>query len=120
MGPGVHPRVSAALPVRRFGVERSRHERLFDDLGWITQVKTTVGGSVVALRGYTHNAANQRELIKHEDGRAWFFGYDSLGQVTSAEKRLSNHIRAFGWIFRARAAKQLNNTVPVRETNDGG
>lgn len=92
------------LAVKRAGVERARHERTTDALGRTGQAKTLAGGNVVVQRDYTYNAANQRTQVTQEDAREWAFGYDALGQVTSAQKRLADHTTplpgySFGYTF---------------------
>jgi RHS repeat-associated protein len=73
------------------GTERVKHKRTTDNLGRVSQVDTTGNGTTLhASRTYTYNDANQRTRVEHEDDRRWAYGYDALGQVTSAEKRLSD------------------------------
>lgn len=73
------------------GIERVKHERTTDSLGRVSRVDTTGNGATLhARRDYTYNDANQRTRVEHEDARRWAYGYDALGQVTSAEKRLSD------------------------------
>jgi len=90
--------------VKRSGVERVKHTRTTDNLGRVAQVKSSSGGSVVVQRDYTYNDANQRTQIALEDTREWAFGYDAIGQVTSALKRLADHSTplpgySFGYTF---------------------
>ena len=89
---GYKPNVGTVetVTIKRAGVERVRHQRTTDALGRITQVKTTTGATIPVQRDYTYNAANQRAQIAHEDTRQWAYGYDDLGQVTSAQKRLAD------------------------------
>jgi YD repeat-containing protein len=59
-----------------------------------------LGSTASVQRIYTHNAANQRTGIEHEDGRGWHFSYDALGQVVSAVKRLADATtRLLGYSF---------------------
>ena len=93
-----------SLRCKRVGVERVRHERVFDALGRIDLARSVIGGTVGVLRDYTLNDANQRTAVALEDGRRWSFGYDELGQVTSAQKRLSDNTTplpgySFGYTF---------------------
>jgi len=39
---------------------------------------------------YQYNSANQRVQATREDNTSWRYGYDPLGQVTSAQKRLAD------------------------------
>lgn len=54
-------------------------------LGLITSVPS-VASAVSAA--YDYNSANQRTKVTREDDAYWDYGYDSLGQVTSAKKYL--------------------------------
>lgn len=92
------------VTVKRSGVERVKHERTTDVLGRVSRVKTTAAGNGAVQRDYTYNAANQRTQIAQEDTREWAYGYDVLGQVTSAQKRLADHTTplpgySFGYTF---------------------
>ncbi|TVR45729.1 MAG: hypothetical protein EA425_17795, partial [Puniceicoccaceae bacterium] len=82
------------VDIRRTGAPVLRHQRRTDLIGrvsWMQTVLTGPGqGETVVRRDYTYNAANQRTIVEHEDGRAWHYGYDALGQVVSAHKRLSD------------------------------
>lgn len=78
--------------VKRVGVERVRHDRNLDRIGRISSVTSTVGGTAAVARTYTYNDANQRTRAEIEDGRRWAYGYDPLGQVTSAQKLLADDI----------------------------
>ncbi|EIQ01744.1 hypothetical protein OpiT1DRAFT_00318, partial [Opitutaceae bacterium TAV1] len=90
----------ATTAIRNNGTERVRQERTFDVLGRITRVDTLGNGSTLhARRDYTYNAANQRTQVTHEDSRSWNYGYDALGQVTSAEKRLADASPLPGYSF---------------------
>jgi RHS repeat-associated protein len=85
--------------------ERVKHERTTDNLGRVGRVDTTGNGATLhARRDYTYNSANQRTRVEHEDSRRWAYGYDALGQVAMAEKRLSDDTTvlpgyAFGYQF---------------------
>ena len=90
--------------IKRVGVERVRNETVYDALGRIDLTRTIVGGSVGVLRDYTLDDAGQRTGVELEDDRRWAYGYDDLGQVTSAQKRLANNTTplpgySFGYSF---------------------
>lgn len=76
--------------LKRTGVERLRHERGFDPLDRIDTVTTSVGGTPQVFRDYHYDSANRRDAVAQEDTRRWAFGYDDLGQVQSAQKRLAD------------------------------
>ncbi|AHF93332.1 type IV secretion protein Rhs [Opitutaceae bacterium TAV5] len=97
-----HPNLGTVtgVTVSNSSTERARQERTFDVLGRITRVDTLGNGSILhARRDYTYNAANQRTQVTHEDSRHWTYGYDTLGQVTSAQKRLSDNTALPGYDF---------------------
>lgn len=90
--------------IKRVGVERVRHVRDIDGLGRIGSVSSVMGGIAAVARTYEYNDANQRVGVAIEDGRRWAYGYDDLGQVTSAQKRLADDVTplpgyTFGYAF---------------------
>ncbi len=78
------------VTIKRTGIERARHQRTTDNLGRVSQIQTTTGATTPVQRDYTYDDANQRTQIAHEDTRRWAYGYDDLGQVSSAQKRLAD------------------------------
>ncbi|AHF92643.1 type IV secretion protein Rhs [Opitutaceae bacterium TAV5] len=97
-----HPNLGTVtgVTIKNGSTERARQERTFDVLGRVTRVDTLGNGSSLhARRDYTYNAANQRTQVTHEDSRRWAYGYDALGQVTSAQKRLSDNTALPGYDF---------------------
>lgn len=88
-----HPalgRVSSVI-VKAGSTERARSENSYDRLGRTTRVDTLGNGSTLyTRRDYTYNDLNQRTRVAEETGRHWAYGYDELGQVILAEKRLSD------------------------------
>ena len=52
----------------------------------LTNLVWKVGSSTVATFAYQYNSANQRTRVTLADGSYWEYGYDSLGQLTSAVK----------------------------------
>lgn len=61
----------------------------YDNLNRLTSIANTNSASFARSTAYEHNAANQRIRATRENGAYWQYGYDSLGQVTSAKKFLS-------------------------------
>lgn len=99
-GTSLHNRTT----VKRVNVERVRHDRTLDRINRIERVTSTVAGAQAVYRDYTYNDANQRVGVEHEDTRRWAYGYDGLGQVTSAQKRLADNTTplpgySFGFTF---------------------
>lgn len=69
------------------GTERYRLSRTHDLLGRVTRIDTQGNETALhARRDYLHNNANQRTEVTEDSGRKWNFDYDSLGQVTAAQK----------------------------------
>lgn len=90
----------ASMVVRNGATERATQLRTVDRLGRIGRVDTLGGGALLhARRDYTYDNANQRTLVEHEDTRRWAYGYDALGQVISAEKRLAGGAPLPGYAF---------------------
>lgn len=104
---GYHPSQGGvtSVIVKNGVTERVRQERTLDRLGRIARVDTLGNGATLhARRDYTYNNANQRTRVEHEDARRWAYGYDPLGQLISAEKRLADDTTvlpgyAFGYNF---------------------
>lgn len=71
------------VSITQGGVPRLAATRALDNLGRITSLVAPG----VASAAYEYNAANQRIKATREDGAYWDYGYDALGQVTSAVKR---------------------------------
>ncbi|PWU10508.1 MAG: hypothetical protein C5B50_25455 [Verrucomicrobia bacterium] len=67
------------------GSLRMIQTRQYDNLNRLTNLTWTVGSTVIASFTYQYNSANQRTKVTWADGSYWLFGYDSLGQVTSAK-----------------------------------
>lgn len=100
------PNVGAVetVTIKRTGVERARHERVTDPLGRTTRAKTVVGGAAEVDRLYAYDDSNRRTAVALEDTRRWAYGYDDLGQVNSAQKRLADDTTplpgySFGYTF---------------------
>lgn len=78
------------------GTPRYATNRNMDALGRISRVETGSGAlpiasiALLASRDYSYNSANQRTEVVQEDALRWAYGYDTLGQVTSAQKRNGN------------------------------
>ena len=64
----------------------------------VTSVPSGVGQSVLGY-GYVYNDANQRVEQQLPDGSAWGYGYDSLGQLSSAKRRWTDQSPVEGQQF---------------------
>ena len=96
--------VVESIAVKRVGVERVKHTRQTDSIGRITRVQSASAATLHVQRDYGYNDANQRTGVEQEDTRRWAYGYDDLGQVTSAQKRLADNVTplpgyTFGYTF---------------------
>jgi RHS repeat-associated protein len=73
--------------------------RSFDTLNRLTSINSTpTGGSTIGY-SYTYNAANQRTGQVLSDGSNWTYGYDALGQLTSAPRKFSDNVGVPGQQF---------------------
>jgi len=93
--------VIAQVKIETDGTERYRLNREHDRLGRVTRIDTHGNETTLhTRRDYTHNAANQRTVVREEDEQAWHFDYDSLGQVIKAKKTVSGSEEAIpGYAF---------------------
>jgi RHS repeat-associated protein len=64
--------------------------KTYDNLNRLTKIESTTGGRSVSSHTYELNDANQRTKRTDADNSYWEYGYDSLGQVTSAVRRWTN------------------------------
>jgi len=72
------------------GTKRMTTTKQYDRLNRLKQIQSGMGVSPISSFAYDYNAANQRVKASLEDGSAWDYAYDSLGQVTSGKKLLAN------------------------------
>jgi RHS repeat-associated protein len=74
---------------KRAGTTRLESVKAHDKLNRLQGVDHTFDAGAGGQEfSYVYNAANQRTRVTREDGRYWDYGYDSLGQVTAAVKKL--------------------------------
>jgi len=71
----------------RMGVQRE-HDRL-NRLVSISHAWAGAGEGVLPSHTYTHGVAGERVAVRREDGAAWNYAYDDLGQVVSAMRSLA-------------------------------
>ncbi len=79
---------------------RAAVTRTTDALGRVGRIDTTNGTTIPALharRDYTYDSANQRTEVVHEDALRWAYGYDPLGQVSSARKKNASAVLLPGY-----------------------
>jgi RHS repeat-associated protein len=72
------------------GTPRLTTTKAYDNLNRLTSISSAPAASSVLSQAYRYNSANQRVQATREDNTSWNYGYDALGQVTSAQKRLAD------------------------------
>jgi RHS repeat-associated protein len=81
------------------GTTRLTTTKVYDNLNRLTSISSAPSASSVLSSGYSYNSANQRTKLTREDNRYWDYGYDALGQVTSANKKLADATPMLGHSF---------------------
>jgi YD repeat-containing protein len=83
-----------------------RTSRQYDALGRLTLIGHTrlinVGGehpATIASYAYRYNTAGQRDRVTHAETSYWSYGYDTLGQLSSAVHRFADGTLTPGWQF---------------------
>jgi RHS repeat-associated protein len=71
----------------------------YDYLNRLAQVSSTPSTTNGVSFNYSYNNANQRTRVNLVDGSYWRYGYDSLGQVISANKYWSDETPVAGQQF---------------------
>ena len=100
-------------------------QRSYDSLYRVSNLTATPGvGAAIAL-DYTYNHANQRTESRRETGVNWIYGYDSLGQVTSGQRRDAQDVLMTGYDFAYtyddignRKTRTSNGNVSTYTSND--
>jgi RHS repeat-associated protein len=72
------------------GMDRMMTTRKYDAVNRLVGISSVSGQTVVASFAYQYNNASQRVAVTNAAGDTWRYGYDSLGQVTSGNKYLSD------------------------------
>jgi RHS repeat-associated protein len=72
------------------------HDRMRRLRGIVT---ANASGNVLSRHGYTLDAAGRRKIATRENGQRWDYGYDPLGQVTSAVKKFPGDAAIPGYTF---------------------
>lgn len=72
------------------GTTKMTTSRQIDFLNRLKQISATpTGASAAASFNYGYNPANQRSAVTNVDSSFWSYGYDELGQLTNANRKLS-------------------------------
>jgi RHS repeat-associated protein len=79
------------IAVTHGGVPRLTTTKTYDKLNRLTSLSNALSSQPSALSyAYTYNSADQRTRATRETNIYWDYGYDALGQVASATKKLEN------------------------------
>jgi RHS repeat-associated protein len=92
--------------------------KAFDNLNRLSWV-SNASFFPVSAHAYHYNAANQRDSATMEDGSYWTYGYDTLGQVTSAKKRWSDGTWVAGQQFEY-GYDDIGNRLTTKAGGDAG
>jgi len=111
------------LSITNAGTPRLIATYALDQLGRTTSVSTTYS-SHTSSTSYSYNQANQRTRATSADASYWDYGYDALGQVTSAMKHQADATlrpgHSFGYVFDDignRKQTTLNNLTSIYEAD---
>ncbi len=77
--------------------------KAYDNLNRLASVGNLASVGAARSVAYLYNSANQRVRATQQDNAYWAYGYDALGQVVAARKRLPGDVPALGldhaWTF---------------------
>jgi len=73
--------------------------KVYDKLNRLASITNTPSAGGVQSVAYQYNNANQRTRATREDSAYWDYGYDALGQVNSAVKKLPSTLPISGLEF---------------------
>jgi RHS repeat-associated protein len=92
-----------SITSKQGGSTRLTTIKSYDNLNRLSGITNTPSAVAAISAAYQYNSANQRTRLTREDNAYWDYGYDSLGQVTSAVKKLSGGTAILGldhgWTF---------------------
>jgi RHS repeat-associated protein len=114
-----------SVTVKNNGTLRLTTTKGYDHLNRLGSIANTPSATPAHTVGYDYNAANQRAKATREDATFWDYGYDSLGQVTSAGKKLAGGMavpgHAYAFLFDDIGNRQtatFNGTTTTYAPND--
>ena len=108
------------IAFKQNGTTRMTTSKNWDNLDRLTSISSTANSTVVSSTAYAYNAANQRTSATSEDGSYWAYGYDRLGQVTSASRFWSDGKPVAGEQFGNAFDDIGNRTSTQTGGNDSG
>ncbi|MDI1248810.1 MAG: type IV secretion protein Rhs [Lacunisphaera sp.] len=85
-----------SVTFKQGGTTRLVTTKAYDKLNRLSAIGHQPSVPSVQSVAYEYNSANQRTRATREDNRYWDYGYDALGQVTSAVKKLANGVPSLG------------------------
>jgi len=92
----------------------------YDVLNRLTSISSVPSAAPVVSFNYGYNAAHQRTAVANADNSRWAFGYDTLGQVTSARKYWSDGTPVAGQQFEYAFDDLGNRTGTKAGGNENG
>jgi len=85
-----------SVTFKQGGTTRLATTKLYDHLNRLAAIANAPSAAPVSSVVYSYNSANQRTQAVREDNRYWGYGYDALGQVTSAVKKQADGTPSLG------------------------
>jgi RHS repeat-associated protein len=79
-----------SVTFKQAGTTRLTTAKTYDYLNRLSGISNTPAAVPAVSAAYQYNAANQRTRLTREDNAYWDYGYDALGQVNAAVKKLAN------------------------------
>lgn len=100
------------LTLQNGGSTRLMTTKTYDNLNRLASVSSSAAAT--SAFNYDYNSANQRVKATREDGSYWSYGYDSLGQLSSAQKYLAGGTPvpglSYGWSYDTIGNRQTATT----------
>jgi YD repeat-containing protein len=89
-----------SVAFKQGGATRLTTTKTYDNLNRLSAISNQLSALGTQLsHAYSYNNANQRTRATREDNARWDYGYDALGQVTSAAKSKANGTPVLGHAF---------------------
>ncbi len=79
-----------SITFKQSGATRLTTTKAYDNLNRLSGITNTSSFPALPSVQYDYNAANQRTRATREDNAYWDYGYDALGQVSSATKKIAS------------------------------
>ncbi|MEO6246029.1 MAG: RHS repeat-associated core domain-containing protein [Opitutaceae bacterium] len=98
-GYGANSPLVESLTLATAGSTRLTTTKSYDRLNRLISLTHSPSGGAALSYSHAHDQGGQRVQTTREDGTAWRYGYDALGQVTSAQHRLADATPMLGQDF---------------------